>query len=221
MSEKLDNFFISQIKEILDKYRSDKDLSMGPEEASSLITRAKAVVGRIVGRNSEYYIRIQETLEKWKRYDDEFNLTYVMGSLDAFYHDLKSGYLKTLSELIHAELFSDFLEMSEYLLKEGYKDAAAVIAGSTLEEHLRKLCEKNEIAVEIEISSGKFKPKKAERMNSDLYKQNIYSKLELKQVTTWLEIRNNAAHAHYDKYNEKQVELLIMGLKDFFIRFRV
>lgn len=219
MSEKLDNFFISQIKEILEDY--EKNTRPGPKKANSLITRVKAVIVRTTGKNSEYYNRIQETLEKWKNLNDEANLKYVVGVLDGLYHDLKSGYLKTLSELIHAELFSDFLEMSEYLLKEGYKDAAAVIAGSTLEEHLRKLCEKNEIEVEIETSSGKFKPKKAERMNSELYKQNIYSKLELKQVTTWLEIRNNAAHAYYDKYNEKQVELLIMGLKDFFIRFPV
>ncbi len=38
--------------------------------------------------------------------------------------------------------------MAEYLLKEGYKDPAAVITGSTLEEHLRKLCIKNGIDIE-------------------------------------------------------------------------
>ncbi len=219
MSEKLDNFFISQIKEILEDY--EKNSHPGPKKANNLITRVKAVIVRTTGKSSEYYYRIQETLEKWKKWKDEAILEHVMGVLDGLYHDLKSGYLKTLSELIHAELFSNFLEMSEYILKEGYKDASAVIAGSTLEEHLRKLCKKNEIEVETETSSGQFKPKKAEQMNSDLYKQNIYSKLEQKQITAWLDIRNNAAHAHYDRYNEKQVELLIMGLKDFFIRFPV
>ena len=40
---------------------------------------------------------------------------------------------------MHAELFADFLEMADYLLSEGYKDPAAVLGGSMLEEHLRQL----------------------------------------------------------------------------------
>ena len=54
--------------------------------------------------------------------------------------DIKAGCLKSFAELIHGELFGDFLEMAKHLLDEGYKDAAAVIAGSTLEGHLRQLC---------------------------------------------------------------------------------
>jgi len=105
--------------------------------------------------------------------------------------------------------------MAEYLLEEGYKDPAAVITGSTLEEHLRKLCTKNGIDI---MSSGKLRPKKADGMNSELAKQGVYSKLELKSVTAWLDLRNKAAHGKYSEYNENQVKQLIIGVRDFIVR---
>lgn len=40
---------------------------------------------------------------------------------------------------------SEFLDMSQHLNEAGYKDAAAVIAGSTLESHLKELAVKNGI----------------------------------------------------------------------------
>ena len=36
------------------------------------------------------------------------------------------------------------LEMAEHLLAADYKDAAAVLGGGVLEEHLRQLCKKQE-----------------------------------------------------------------------------
>lgn len=222
MPNDLTDIFIKQLEEILEKY---KEIKLGRklgdrEETYGLITRATAAVDRISGNKSQYIKRIEEVLKFWG-YGPGTKLQSVIGSVDALHQDLKAGYLKSLSELIHAELFSDFLEMAEHLLREGYKDAAAVIAGSTLEEHLRKLCMKNEIDVEIITSSGDLRPKKADQMNSDLARESIYSKLEQKQVTAWLDIRNNSAHAHYDEYNDEQVKILILGLRDFFKRYSV
>ena len=46
-------------------------------------------------------------------------------------------------ELVHSDLFADMLEAAEYLLGEGYKDPAAVMAGGVLEQRLRELCRKH------------------------------------------------------------------------------
>jgi hypothetical protein len=61
---------------------------------------------------------------------------------------------------VAAEVFTDFIEMAEHLLEQGYKDPAAVVAGSVLEEHLRQLCHKNAIDTVTVDSSGKANPKK-------------------------------------------------------------
>ena len=144
-------------------------------------------------------------------------LIQLIGVLKGLYQDLKTGYLKTLSELIHADIFSEYIEMAEYLLEEGYKDPATVITGSTLEEHLRKLCIKNGIDIEI-MSKGKSGPKKADALNSELAKQVVYSKLEQKSVTAWLDLRNKAAHGKYREYNENQAKQLIIGVRAFIVR---
>jgi hypothetical protein len=64
----------------------------------------------------------------------------VRGTLQALRDDYESGYLQSVVELVHADIFADFLDMADYLIQQGYKDPAAVVAGSVLEEHLRKLC---------------------------------------------------------------------------------
>lgn len=124
-----------------------------------------------------------------------------------------SDYLTTVTELAHAELFVDFIEMAQYLLSEGYKDAAAVIIGSVLEEHLRQWSIKNVIAVSI---GGKVK--KVDQLNADLAGQSVYSKLDQKSITSWLDLRNKAAHSKYAEYTKEQVALLVQSIQDFMAR---
>jgi len=221
----IEKSFITQIEEILEIYksnnsalRSDSSItSKGIELANSLNTRIIAVITRISGIDSEYYKQINDIITNTAIFYPIGRLHRLIGVLIGLYQDLKAGYLKSFSELIHADVFSDYIEMAEYLLDEGYKDPAAVITGSTLEEHLRKLCIKNGIDIEI-ASSGKVRPKKADAMNSDLVKKTIYSKLEQKSVTAWLDLRNKAAHGKYSEYDDNQVKQLIIGVRDFIVR---
>jgi hypothetical protein len=107
--------------------------------------------------------------------------------------------------------------MAEYLLKEDYKDSAAVMTGSVLEEHLRQLCIRNSIPIET-IKDGKPVAKKAALLNSELASANIYNKLDLKSILSWLDLRNKAAHGHYTEYTREQVELLYQGVTNFISR---
>jgi len=149
---------------------------------------------------------------------DDWTFSQLKGVLAAAAEDYKGGYLFRLESLVTAEVFADFLEMADYLLSESYKDAAAVLIGGVLEEHLRKLCIANGIPVVVTDQSGKQRPKKAESMNSELAVNGVYSKLDLKTVTTWLDLRNSAAHGHYGDYDLKRVELMSQAVADFISR---
>lgn len=139
------------------------------------------------------------------------------GILKSIKRELDGGWLVTLKGLVSAEIFSDFIEMGNYLLKEGYKDPAAVMIGSVLEEHLRQLCTKNGIAIE-EIKSGKPVSKKADLLNSELTGAEVYNKLDQKNVTACLDLRNKAAHGKYADYNHQQVELMLQTVNEFMTR---
>ncbi len=140
-----------------------------------------------------------------------------IGIMDSIRIELQGGWLTNARKLISAEIFSDYIEMAGHLLKEDYKDAAAVIIGSTLEAHLRQLCVQNNIDTEIH-RNGKVIPKKADRINADLAKVDVFGKLDQKLITGWLDLRNNAAHGNYDAYTKEQVDNMLHGVTDFMIR---
>lgn len=139
------------------------------------------------------------------------------GILKSIKSEIDGGWLITLKGLVSAEIFSDFIEMADHLLKEGYKDPAAVVIGSVLEEHLRQLCIKNNIQIE-ENKAGKNIAKKADLLNAELTAKGIYNKLDQKNVTAWLDLRNKAAHGKYTEYNQQQVEFMIQTVTEFMSR---
>ncbi len=120
---------------------------------------------------------------------------------------------------LRGEIFDDFLSMAEHLLEEGYKDPSAVVAGSTLESHLRRLCLINNIPITVPTPKGTSQPKKASQMNDDLYKAGVYGGTEQKYIAAWLSIRNSAAHGQYTQYTDKEVELFLSGIRNFVERY--
>lgn len=132
-------------------------------------------------------------------------------------HEIANGWLFSMQSLVSAEIFSDFLEMSNHLLEQNYKDPAAVLIGSVLEGHLKRLC--NENGIDIFLMKGDdMIPKKADLINAELKKAEIYNTLDQKAVTGWLELRNKAAHGLYDEYNIDQVKLMLSGVSEFMAR---
>jgi hypothetical protein len=193
------------------------DLSDTPKrERQALVTRAIVAIHRIGGNQSPYSKESERLLKTLPLLHE--HTTSIMGVAKGLLDDLEAGYTKSLVEIVHGEVFADFLEMAQHLCESGYKDAAAVVAGSTLENHLRELCRKARIAVEVKKESGAVVSKKAEAMNSDLVSSEVYTRLDQKNVTAWLGLRNKAAHGEYGKYSKEQVLLLISSVRDFVSR---
>ena len=213
------DIFIKQLESVINEYTKYIEQSQyddGSDVISGALvrqlqTRAIAAIERTSGKSSIYYEKANAVFQE---NDHIYNkLAGVIGVTESLLMDVKADYLQSFEELIHAEVFGDFLEMSEYLVSIGYKDAAAVMAGSTLEAHLKQLANKFSVVVEV---SGR--PKNSDAINSDLVKCNAYSKLDQKNVTAWLGLRNQAAHGNYDEYDKQQVNLLISSIRDFITR---
>lgn len=193
----------------LQKASKHNDLSdLSKVERQSLVTRSLAAIHRISGKDSTYSNEIERILEQSPSLHR--HTSSIMGITQALRDDLHDGYVKTLIELVHADIFADFLDMAYHLDESGYKDAAAVITGSTLESHIKELSSKHNIDIECNA-----KPVKADKLNSDLAKAGAYEKLDQKNITAWLDLRNKAAHGNYNDYTKEQVELLIAGVRDF------
>lgn len=210
---------LGQINPLLAEYEELKrrakfdDLSDLPDvQTGPLGTRMSAAIERLAPRGSRYLEEAMAVHKTWP-ITSPGRLNLLAAILMALKADFEAGHLNSIIEIIHAELFADFLEMADHLLEQGFKDPAAVIAGSVLEEHLRKLCVKHGLHID---HAGR--PKKADTLNADLGNADVYSKLDQKNVTAWLGLRNSAAHGKYNEYTQAQVSLLVQSVRDFITR---
>jgi hypothetical protein len=180
-----------------------EDLSDLPDRAllTEISTVLAATIDRLAPQGSPYRLAMDHILPN------------KVGALRALRRDYDAGYLATVQSLVRAEVFVDFFEMAEHLLQQGYKDPAAVIVGSVLEEHLRVLCHARGIPT---TASGK--PKKADTLNAELAASSAYNKLDQKGITAWLDLRNKAAHGHYSDYTADQVNNMLLGVQEFMRR---
>jgi hypothetical protein len=189
--------------------------SLRPEEWATLRSAGLAFIESTFGRGHSYYAEFEKQLAD----DWESSGKQALGILKAIRDDIKGGWLETTKGLVSAEVFADFLEMAEHLLDQKYKDPAAVLVGSVLEEHLRQLCATASVPV-VDHSHGKSLPRKADSLNADLAKVGKYTVLDQKQVTAWLDLRNRAAHGKYSEYTDDQVRLMLEGVTNFISRIR-
>jgi hypothetical protein len=170
-------------------------------------------VQRVYGEQHPHYKELSATTDQ----SYPGNAENGLGILRVIRGEIAGGWLSTVKGLVTAEVFTDYMEMAEYLLQSSYKDAAGVIAGSTLEAHLRQLCIKNGILV-TQPKNGKNVPVKADTLNNELTKAEVYNMADQKQVTAWLDLRNKAAHGEYTAYSKEQIEGMVSGVINFIAR---
>ena len=197
--------------------QSAKGTSIGADVDAELFHTIRSAslsfLAMTFGIEHVYYVEFNSRVDRSTLY----RVKIGRGILSAAREDITGGWLTTTRGLVSAEIFSDFLEMADYLLAEGYKDPAAVVTGSVLEEHLRQLCQKQGIPTTA-TKQGSPQPRKADALNADLGNKSVYNKLDQKNVTAWLDLRNKAAHGKYQEYTREQVSLMLQSVSDFMVR---
>jgi hypothetical protein len=199
----------------LPEYTSMQDNDLA--EVTKWITRLGQLIRRLYGLNSQHYDAYSSALTAlnvetyYSIYRENKHLPQMLGIAQTIQHDLDTGLLENFKSLIQADVFADFFEMGEYLLQEGYKDAAAVIIGSVLENGLRKLAE----STGVKTISDSGKPLTIDPLNAELAKSDIYSKLKQKEITSWAHIRNKAAHGEFSEYDKGDVRKMLLFVQEF------
>lgn len=196
----------------LEKRSRYPDLSDLDSEICVLANRLQAAIDRLTVPSSSH-ARAAELVRAENQ--TSYRLRVLLGIATALRDDIRDGWLTSVVELVHADTYTDYLEMAEGLMGQGYKDPAAVIAGTSLEVHLKALATKHGLS--LQLPSGA--PKKMDAVNSELKATGTYNALEHKQVTAWLGLRNLAAHGDYADYDDAAVKALIIGVRDFAAKY--
>lgn len=128
---------------------------------------------------------------------------------------VRSGRVQKLADTLRADSESDLLDQATDLNDKGHQAAATVIAGGTLEMHLRHLCEKHNITWTGSGSISAYEGAIAKERKTGVV---VFEKSVGKQVTAWGGRRNDAAHSPGTYTATKEVvQLMIDGVRQFIL----
>jgi hypothetical protein len=181
---------------------------VGSELVSQWGTSCLHLLKQVFGVESDHYLNFKELFPQLTDFHNGTeNFKKALGVFKAAKDDYEHGYLFDTRSLIQAEVFDDFLEQAEHLLKNGYFGPAALVAGSVLEDGLRKLCQRKNISLPARVT--------IDPMNVELAKAGIYNTLSQKRITALADIRNKAAHGKWNEFNDKDVQQMISQVRSF------
>jgi hypothetical protein len=145
-------------------------------------------------------------------------LESAISILKGFKEDFERGFLDDISAAIEAEIAADYLGQAESLLREGQTGKydhvpAAVLAGAVLEKGFRTLCGRQ--LPPILETNAKGEPKTLNPLIDDLKKAGVFNELKAKQLRSWADIRNKAAHGEFDQFSKGDVEQMLQGITNF------
>ena len=162
----------------------------------------QSFLGRVFGTDSDYYKRYSDRCDIARLTDAQRGLSIMQAAKD----ELENGFLKSVEALVSADIFTNFLEMAEHLLEQGYKDSAASLIGAVLEDGLYKIGRNNNVNVK--------KKDDLNTLNNKLADTGIYNRLTQKRVKVWIDTRNKADHGSFDEYDKDVVEEMFKGVRD-------
>jgi hypothetical protein len=195
---------LAQLDDLLSQYEQARNDQIAPW----LLHRARLYAAgmRLSPPGSPHRALVESAAAMTRPDAAAYALAQVLHGLRA---DVAAGYTQDFRDLVHAALFEDFLAMAEELQSKDYDAAAAVIAGSVLEEHLRKLAEKRAVGPSHSV----------DRLSADLVKAGAFSEPQRKIVAGWYAQRTEAAHGRHANVVHEEVGRMIAGVRDFLVRY--
>jgi len=183
-------------------YQNDGKAIRNHAQYFAWLTKCHTIFQQVFGEEHPFSLAWNGAEHSVTLYSAQQALAYVEGAYD----EARYGFVDGLTGMIVGEVFADFLELAEFYASQRQKDSAAMVAGAVLEQGLKRLCEQKKIKVE---SSNDLAA-----VNQKLYQAKVYSKLVYQQIHGYNTLRNHAAHGEFDEYDDSQVKLMVMGVRD-------
>ena len=166
--------------------------------------------------NYEYFIenifsKISSQPEYISSYKKVDKLTVYLEAFKAFRDDLDTGIISSLSNIVTIDIFSNLIDQAIQLREnntEPLDRAACVLTRIVLEDTLLKLCDNKNIILSNQ---------KASIANDELKRNTIYGQAKWREIQSWLDIGNKAAHPdpEFDTITESDIDNMINKVKEF------
>ena len=174
-------------------------------------------VRNYIGKDTEFYKTLSEA-SKNNSTNAETKKAWTAKEVLKSLHDYLELNLeidKTEKYNIKIDIISDFMLQAIELAtdKKFHPAAASILMGASLEEFLKKLAE--EKAIDLTDTKMTIDP-----ISKKLYEEKIISKQDLKDITSWAGIRNDATHGNFEEVNDrKRIMNAIEGINLFMRKY--
>ena len=212
---------LNELDGILARYREVSGMDNGRpsvrvagQSVGTLIRKAVSAVAKISGSESDYSLAIAAVAEERERGAGQAGL--VFGVVKALRDDIRHGRFAPVADPVYfdAPAFGGFLNVAMQQLSRGDRKAAAVLAGSTLETHLKKMAAKNG----LEIDDEEGNPLPVSQVVLELAENGLFESDELQRVDEWLALRKAASAGEAGQLSEERVRTMIAGISAFMVR---
>lgn len=180
-----------------------------------LISSLQTVAGAC-GRDSPHLRELERCREQFVVPDGQgLDLDSCRGALEAARDDLEAGMLTDLRQLVTAEAFGDLIEAATHLLEEKHVLPAVAVSGAVLESSLRGLAKARNVAWSGTSSITK--------LNTELYKANVYDKVVWSEVEAWGRLRNQVDHGDFHAPGDVDADAaarMVDGVRHFVLKHR-
>lgn len=173
---------------------------------AELETSTKGMLETLYGarkRRWEDYIKSEAPYE----YSYFTRVRVYLGILRSVRSEIEMGLVGDLRKEIEGEVFADFVTLAKRALEED-KDVAAVLVSAALEDALKRLAIQDGLDVEEKDMSEVINALKA---------KGLLKGAQVKIVSGYVQLRNKAFHAHWDKIDKASVAAAIGFTEQFLV----
>ena len=187
-------------------------INLAKARPASKLVEALEFIRIYYGERSSFYKQLNEVKTTWS--DDDINY-YVTDILLAFIRFIENGLSDNISleRRIQIDVVSDYLGQADIFINTNgvHPAVPCVIIGASLEEFLRNWVE------ELDL--------KADKDSIDSYATTLrgaekITKQDMKEITSWTGLRNEAAHGKWENVNDnQQIRLMAAGVSLFIQKY--
>lgn len=208
---------IKKIEEIESILPNDTNQWTGYITSSFFITTLQ-FVKNYIGVDSEFYSILSKN--KGVRGNSATSSTQAWAARKVLksikdYLNLDLDIHKNEKYVTKVDVINDFMEQAVILNtnKKFHPAAAGILLGASLEEFLKRLAELHKIELDGEKLS-------IDTISKKLYAADILKKQDIKDITSWAGIRNDATHGEFEQVNDsKRIQNAIEGINLFMRKY--
>lgn len=201
------NRLVDEGKNLAKKIKKESNSNDLKIETQAWITQVQNIFHVVFGQKSVHTNHLYNVYQK-VHFTYDFQIYPIIGVLKGAIDDIENGFLDKIEKRIEISLSDDILLQSKNILDQGNKDISAILNRIILERIIKRDARDNGIKIDN---------RKTSVLNNKLKENNIYKKPKWRQIQTYLDVGNSAAHGSFEDYDFKIVNKMIEFVEDLLI----